>query len=430
MKDRIFWFLLILLSPVLPLYGYFRGNFYDVFEAYSFSMILGIVSYIYFLNSLILSARMRFFERIFGHDRLLALHKGLAGAALFTALFHWLIKGRLFTYVSGQMAFGFAAVGIFLVIILLTLGFMVTPRFLKGRGPAFLRIDYNRIKGIHNILVFAALLLGVHVLLASSTGERPGRMILMGVWALAAYALWVEHKVFRPLRLKKRAHAVEEVKALNDRTWEIRFNRGEFPPYRAGQFIYLRLKGDFYSSEEHPFTLSSAPEEPFLSVTVKDLGNYTNRLDQLQPGTPVTLEGPYGEFYAREERPLLLMGGGIGITPLFSLLKEGPGEAELFWSARRAEDLVYLEEIRALAAEDGQIRFHPYITEESSHWKGEIPEGEQGRMNVERIEAKLPRPLKDYSCFICGPGGMTDSLRKQLRKRGVKRRHIHWERFF
>ena len=105
-------------------------------------------------------------------------------------------------------------------------------------------------------------------------------------------------------------------------------------PVRAGQFLNVRFLTSPGWTRANPFSLSAAPDGHSLRITAKALGEGSARLAQLQPGTRVLFEGPYGRLSsrARIQRKVLLAGAGVGITPLRSLsegLEFGPGEAVL-----------------------------------------------------------------------------------------------------
>ena len=131
---------------------------------------------------------------------------------------------------------------------------------------------------------------------------------------------------------------------------------------RAGQFFLLRLLTADGWWRAHPFSLSAAPNGRFLRFTVKDLGDWSGgRLQGLPVGTRLILEGPYGVLTgARRTRPkVLLVAGGVGITPLRALLEALPaasGDLSLVYRARRPEDVVFRGELDAIARARGATR--------------------------------------------------------------------------
>ena len=87
---------------------------------------------------------------------------------------------------------------------------------------------------------------------------------------------------------------------------------------QSGQFFLWRFLSGTGWAKAHPFSLSASPNDRFLRITVKDLGDDTHRIQRLRPGVRVFAEGPYGTFTAerRTQRRVALIAGGIGITPL------------------------------------------------------------------------------------------------------------------
>ncbi len=127
---------------------------------------------------------------------------------------------------------------------------------------------------------------------------------------------------------------------------------------RSGQYFVVRFltRGEWWRA--HPYSISAAPNGAWLRFTVKGLGDDSARLPDVEPGTRVLLEGPYGILTgAVRTRPrVTLIAGGIGISPLRALLESlhaGPGELTLLYRVRRREDLVFREELDRLAAHRG-----------------------------------------------------------------------------
>ena len=195
---------------------------------------------------------------------------------------------------------------------------------------------------------------------------------------------------------------------------------------RSGQYLVCRFltRGGWWRG--HPFSISAAPNGVWLRVTVKDLGDDSNRLQQLAVGTPVYFEGPYGALTgARRTRSrVLLVAGGIGITPLRALLEElpaRPGEMTLVYRARRADDLVFRAELDTIAALNGAT-VH-YLVGERGTW--DMPTEPLGPASL----AELVPDIVQRDVFLCGPVSMMDTVRRSLRLLGVPANQVHSERF-
>lgn len=178
------------------------------------------------------------------------------------------------------------------------------------------------------------------------------------------------------------------------------------------------------TSEEHPFTLASPPgENP--AVVVRGSGDYTAAMPFLQPGTAVYFDGPYGHFTPSglpEGTPLLLLAGGIGITPFLSMsgdeVLRRMYPMTLLWSVRTREECgiapEFLESGGAADAVTVKI----------------VCSGEEGRAGRKDVDEMLDAAGKEHAeVFICGPSGFTEAMRGHLRGLRVARSRIHSERF-
>jgi predicted ferric reductase len=412
-----------ILFPLFPLLLYFWGNFYDLTEPYSLSMFFGIVSYCYFHEALIISSRIKLLDRLCGHDRVMIFHRHLASVAFITAIIHRQIKVVLFPYTSGQILLGTIALVLIVVITLVTFLFMVPRRLVWKYFSRWFKLDYSFLKGVHNVFVVAVILLSFHVFFASATWELTGRMIFMAGLPIISLGFWLNHRIFRPLRNRKRQLVVTENRKLNGSINEVRFS-GNIPNYKAGQFAFFRFIGQGVTREEHPFTLSSAPSEEWGGITIKSLGNFTAKIDSLVPGTAVILDGPYGRFSIDpvSKEPLVFIAGGIGITPFFSILKSDDLSPDrpvfLFWAAKGEEDLIYKDEISALAKEKN-ITFIPMIR------NGQSP----SFLSAEFMREHLKEPASSCSFYFCGPSPMFRSLEGEWKKLGLSKGKIHYEKF-
>ena len=188
-----------------------------------------------------------------------------------------------------------------------------------------------------------------------------------------------------------------------------------------GQFamVYLEAKDGWH---RHPFTISSAPREDVVRVTVKALGDYTARLHELiEPGMPAVIGGPHGRFshWKGTDRQVWIA-GGVGVAPFLSWLRaldghQLPHRVEFFYSADG--EAPFAEEIRAIAA--GHESLHAHL----------IDTGTQGRLTPERVLAVVDGDRRALSVFMCGPRGMLRTFQTQLRLAGVPARRIHREFF-
>lgn len=195
---------------------------------------------------------------------------------------------------------------------------------------------------------------------------------------------------------------------------------------QAGQFFRWRFLTATGWWQSHPYSLSAAPTTDRLRITVKDLGDHSADLQRIRPGTRVVAEGPYGAFTPARQRGhgVVLLAGGIGITPLRSMLDHlhdrGPdaGPVSLIYRARSAEELVFQEELSALGRAD-HVDIH-YVLGDSG--------GPGDVLVAERLRLLVP-DIADRDAFVCGPPAFMAAADCALRRCGVSRRRIHSEQF-
>ena len=198
-------------------------------------------------------------------------------------------------------------------------------------------------------------------------------------------------------------------------------------PVRPGQFFVWRFRDGQGWFAGHPYSLSAAPGDE-LRLTVKDLGDASGRLAALPVGTQVLVEGPYGRLTAehRVTDRAVLVGCGIGITPLRALLEDLDGvPTTLLYRARSAEDLVLREEIEAIAAERGVAVHYLLGRRLAGSW---LPAAAKGHRDADVLRRLAP-DLVTSDVYVCGPQGWTDAVVRAARAAGLPSDQLHLERF-
>jgi predicted ferric reductase len=192
----------------------------------------------------------------------------------------------------------------------------------------------------------------------------------------------------------------------------------------AGQFIRWRfLTRDLWWTSS-PYSLSEAPRRDRLRITAKALGDHSRALATLRPGTRVFAEGPYGALTSavRRQGKVLLIAGGVGITPLralFESIPAAPGDLTLLYRASQDRDVVFRRELERLA---GQRRANLHIITGRRADLGWDP------LSSAALARNIPG-LVHHDVYVCGPAGMTTAVTRTLRAAGVPRRRIHHESF-
>jgi propane monooxygenase reductase subunit len=242
--------------------------------------------------------------------------------------------------------------------------------------------------------------------------------------------------------LLSRSIAVKEfpglVTATSSLTHDIRLLEIEIErplKFWAGQYVDLSLPR---RSITRAFSMANSPAEGSkLRFIIKKYPNgaFSSLLDgELKVGEPVTAKGPYGTCFRREGRPgpMLLVGGGSGMSPLWSILSDHIESGEqrpirFFYGARTRADLFYLDELAAIGSKLADFRFIPALSNATAEdeWTGEsglVHEVVQRHLREEKLEGAIDG-------YACGPTPMIDALLPVLQMNGVEPDHIFFDKF-
>lgn len=178
-----------------------------------------------------------------------------------------------------------------------------------------------------------------------------------------------------------------------------------------------------------PLSFSSSPTEPFLEFTKRITGSpYCGGISSLALGSSVTFEGPMGNLVYREGMDnLVFMAGGIGITPVRSILKyiDDIGRdvtRHLIYSNRSVEEIAFLEEFESYITSDSCFVLTNILESPPLGW-----EGNSGFITEDIIREKIS-DLAEQTYFLCGPLVMVDCLIEDLKKLGISEESINTEK--
>ena len=209
----------------------------------------------------------------------------------------------------------------------------------------------------------------------------------------------------------------------------------EWPGHRAGQHVDIRLVAEDGYEAQRSYSIASAPDDAHVELTIERLddGEVSPYLcDQLAAGDMLELRGPIGGYFVwtpEQGGPLALIGGGSGIVPLMAMLRrhartERAGLAvRLLYSARMYEDLIYRDELRAIADPGVTIAF-TLTRDAPSDWAGYRRRVDRA-MLADVVWPPNERPL----IYVCGPTPFTESVATLLVELGHEPARIRTERF-
>ncbi|CAG35490.1 FAD-dependent oxidoreductase [Desulfotalea psychrophila] len=202
-----------------------------------------------------------------------------------------------------------------------------------------------------------------------------------------------------------------------------RFKMPEGFSFVAGQYMLVDL-GDELA---RPLSLSSCPQEGgFIEFTKRMIGSpYCMRLESLQRGEAIRVAGPFGEFCCPDSgEPLVLIAGGIGITPIRSILtslKEERGETTLIYGNQNREDIAFRDELEHLSLA------HYHLVHVLSDATG-MENAYQGFINADILAREVPKgSIGQY--MVSGPPLMVEAIKKGLAGIGVAEERIRTDIF-
>ena len=204
--------------------------------------------------------------------------------------------------------------------------------------------------------------------------------------------------------------------------------------YLSGQFLTLTVPLDG-KPVKRSYTIASSPtQQDFAEITVKheEPGAVSAFLhNRVQPGALLDFSGPSGSFIftGRECKCILLIGGGVGITPLMSVVRyltdrSWPGDIYLLYSISKPQEFIFREELEYLQRRHPNVRMVVNVSHpEGTDWKGRA-----GRITKELITQSVPDLASRY-VHLCGPVPMMEAARKMLTELGVPPERIKAEAF-
>ncbi|WP_298227102.1 ferredoxin reductase family protein [Gryllotalpicola sp.] len=388
----------------------------------TFGELVGLIAGYLVCVQVLLIARIPWFERGVGLDRLVSWHRSVGTTVIFLVMTH-----IAFMMLGGMLADGKNPVGEYISILsayqdmwwatIGTLVFFVvgltSARLLKSLLP------YEWWYWIHVTTYIAIFLTFLHQV--SSGTNFVAHPVPRAIWILmyvgtALCVVW--WRALLPLvRFARHDWTVATVVPESPRAvsvW-IKGNDIEDLGIRAGNFMMFRFLTWRHIWSAHPYSISAPPYQGHLRITVADLGNHSGALRDIRPGTKVIVEGPHGSFTAEraKRQQLVLIAGGAGIGPIAALARDFAGRgfnSVVIYRARDVDDMALLDEVRGLPGtrlivapgRRSDLGFDPLAPE---HLSSLVPD------------------IRGREAFLCGPEPMMDTATHSLHALGVRRIH-------
>ena len=429
----IVFYISIILTPVVLVTLFNQPS--DISLVYRIGRGFALTAFMILMLQPVLAGRFKWIVQPFGLDIIALSHKyvdifaacllvshplllafGGAGLNLLIGLdqpwYIWLAKGTLMTL---------------LISVLISL----------YRRRARLKFEQWRI--IHNILGLAVFFMAfTHSRFAGGDLQAGPLSWLWPAMLGLALTAFIYHRFIQPRQLSRHPYRVTDVHQETENVWTVKLappNGGKRFEYLPGQFQFITFhRGRNLLVEEHHWTISSSPtEKDTVSSTIKAVGDFTSTIGQTRPGDTATIHAPFGRFsyvLHPEEKDFVFIAGGIGITPLMSMLRHmrdihATYRVLLIYNNKNEEEIIFRKELEAI--EMGgypQLKVVHILSKPGKDWSGEI-----GYIDRERIEQLCGKTFADKAFYICGPKGLLRATVKNLRNLGVAKSGVHYEIF-
>ncbi len=410
---------LLVTASVIVGWFAFAGATDDGGQSVALGLFVGAASITLMAWSFLLAVRARWLEPLFGGlDRMYQVHRWAGTLAIVAMFLHTSLEPEIDGGVLGasrsvaSTAEDLAGVGEWALYILVAVSLI---RWVPYR---FWRLTHK--------------LLGIPFVFACwhfVTAEKPyangspwgwyfGAIMIVGVVA------YLYRVVVRDMIRRGRPYTIVGTE-LRGSTLEMELAPvGRPVAHRAGQFVVLKV-ADRDLAEPHVFTIASAPSSPHLRFFIRDLGDWTARLQRRDlVGTEVVVEGPYGAFepFAPRGGPTLWIAGGVGITPFLAAIDSldgtdvtATGRPTLIYCVRSRDDATALDRLEA-AARRGDLDLHV------------VASAEGDRFSADYLATVLAgRTLDDAHVAVCGPAGLVGDASAAARRFGAG--HVETEAF-
>ena len=395
--------------------------------------LAGLYGTLAVLSQILLMSRSPWLEQLIGRDRIVWGHRWIGFASV------WLLVGHAILITLGYAASAKAGIWAQTWDLLTTypdvamsaggLGLFLAVAFTSMRR-ARRKLQYETWFFVHLYAYLAVALSFAHQLAVGT--DFVDDVVARAYWIalyLAVFGCLIAFRVAQPLVLLVR-HRPRVVGVTQEAPGVVSIHVGgrnmEQLAADPGQFFNLRLLTARGWWRAHPFSLSAAPDGRTLRFTVKALGDWTDDLQRVPVGTRLVLEGPYGTLtlHRRRKARVLLVAGGVGLTPLRAILDKVPardGVTQVLYRAPSWDDVLFRHELEAFAAHRKVDLGYLVGRRGTAAMPGDPFE-------PRHLLAMCP-DVRQREVFVCGPHPMMDAVEHSLRTLGVPADQIHSERF-
>lgn len=442
-KKRMRWFypgvtIVMFATLLTALLVDFVPNTAQVF----WSTTMGMISYCIMLTLVLIAVRPKAIEQKLGLTDMYEVHAWMAMALPVTLLIHVTIRWSgleriLSLNISDASLWGY--LGLFTLILVMLTGIFVLSDTLIKKSKKLMDLKENRYKRnrhlwLHRLSIVSIVAIHFHIYSVYYLRNNIPFRVLTTTYTAIALGWYFLYKIkiarlpkYEVISHNKPTGAIHEI--------NLKPVEGDIIDYNPGQYGFFRFVESEVTSEAHPFSFSSAPKHngDTAQIMVKEDGDFTSVLDKVQAGDKVTIEGPYGNFFPEEieksETPIVLLSGGIGVTPNISILrheiaKNSNRRIAFVWGLAYEKEIMYHEELKEIAAEFPHFTYHLVFSEE------EVEGFSHGFIDQAFMEEEgLDQFFETAHFHVCGPPPMIAAVKGLLSENNVGDEQAEIEEF-
>ena len=394
--------------------------------------VVGLTTAVLLFFQVVPVARFKYLDRIFALNRIYYVHRLNGMAIAILALLHplMILAAENFTLFRFENRYWPEWLGV-------GLSGVIAGIVLTANWRTALHWAYDAWLSFHRpVTLLAITAVATHILFVSETFRSGPPRILVCIAASLNLVL-VLRIWWRRLFTTHKTYIVSHVTPTGGDAWAI-----DLKPHGTrklahlpGQFAFIVPRSTRVPREEHPFTIASSPSEPdHLQFVIRSRGDWTGCIGHLQPGEKVIVDGPFGLFSHHaysDQNPLILIAGGIGITPMLSMLRYMADNNDsrrilLIWSNKTEASIVLPEDFKKLQHRLQHMKLIQALT------RGDNNDGSKvitGRLDQTKFDRLLEEYTRQSEVFVCGPPPMMAAVSRMLKTAGFSRTRIHIEKF-
>lgn len=430
---RSIWIAIYLLFILTPLMALLVGEMPPSRSFWTeFSIALGYSGLAMMGLQFGLTARFRHITAPWGEDVIYHFHRRISLIAVGLVVAHPLI---LVAVKSPKLALpdSIAEIPMGAVFAVVSLGSLITL-VVMALWRTKLKLSYETWHLSHIVLAVVAVTAGLlHMIGWGFYLDDPAKRALWIAMTILWIGLLFYVRMIKPLFMLRRPYRVAALREERGATCTLvmePIGHAGFR-FRPGQFGWLTVWGSPFRITGHPFSFSSSAEvvNGHVEMSIRNLGDFTNRIPQIPVGKRVYLDGPYGAFTIGNPTDMhVLIAGGIGITPMMSMIRTLADRGDqrpliLIYGNKDWESVTFREELEAMKERLDLTVVH-VLAEPPDSWTGE-----SGFINAELFKRHLPPPYAEHEYFICGPNVMMDAIEATLAEMDVPLSRYHSERY-